>query len=179
MNFLPDSDVLALELEANARDAADPATFRDSFVFPHTSAHHSTDPEVAYFAGNSLGLLPKSTVGVIEEVIASWSTRAVAGHFSGEHPWSHMAEKLAEPMSRIVGAHTSEVVVMNTLTVNLHILMAAFYRPAGTRTKIVIEAGAFPSDDYAVASQAKLHGLDPNDTIVRLTPRDGEALLRT
>ena len=90
-----------------------------------------------------------------------------------------MAEKLAGPMARIIGAHSSEVVVMNTLTINLHVLMAAFYSPSGSRTKIVIEAGAFPSDDYAVVSQARLHGLDPGETVVRLAPRPGEHLLRT
>jgi len=173
------SDLPASAQGADALDASDQASCRDAFVFPVTTAVHATDPQVAYFAGNSLGLRPTATTAALDEVLSSWSNRAVAGHFTGEHPWSQMAEKLAEPMARIVGAHSSEVVVMNTLTVNLHILLAAFYRPSGRRTRIVIEAGAFPSDDYAVASQARLHGLDPATTIVRLTPRSGEDLLRT
>ena len=172
-------EFLALANEAVALDLADPALQRDAFVFPAAAAPDTSETDVAYFAGNSLGLRPKNAAAAIDEVVSSWSTRAVAGHFTGEHPWSHTAESLAEPMARIVGAHTDEVVVMNTLTVNLHLLMAAFYRPAGARNKIVIEAGAFPSDDYAVTSQARLHGLDPASTIVRFMPREGEALLRT
>jgi kynureninase len=162
-----------------AFDASDPAPYRDLFVFPEAVAPDTGYESAAYFAGNSLGLLPRSAKHAVAEVFDSWSHRAVAGHFTGEHPWSQMAEKLAEPMARIVGAHSSEVVVMNTLTINLHVLMAAFYRPAESRTKIVIEAGAFPSDDYAVVSQARLHGLDPEATVVRLSPRPGEHLLRT
>jgi kynureninase len=175
----PAPDLLALVQEAEALDRSDPAPSRNAFVFPAAKAPGTSETEVAYFAGNSLGLRPKSAAAAVEEVLSSWSTRAVAGHFSGKHPWSHLADSLAEPMSRIVGAHTGEIVVMNTLTVNLHLMMAAFYRPTGTRTKIVIEAGAFPSDDYAVTSQARLHGLDPADTIVRVAPRAGESLLRT
>jgi kynureninase len=172
-------EFLSLRDEAIQHDSVDPAPMRDSFVFPAAQSPTATDAEVAYFAGNSLGLLPRTTPAVLDEVLNSWSTRAVAGHFTGEHPWSSMAESLAEPMARIVGAHTSEIVLMNTLTVNIHVLLAAFYRPTGNRTKIVIEAGAFPSDDYAVASQIQLHRLDPTENIVRLSPRPGEALLRT
>lgn len=179
MSFLPNPDLVALEAEATALDGSDPAGFRDSFIVPRANVTGTGEAEVAYFAGNSLGLQPKSAVVAINEVLASWATRVVAGHFTGEYPWSQMAEKLADPMARILGAHSNEVIVMNTLTINLHVLLAAFYRPTGTRTKIVIESGAFPSDDYAVASQARLHGLDPNDTIVRVSPRAGEHLLRT
>ena len=162
-----------------AHDAADPAIFRGSFIFPRAAAPATSATSVAYFAGNSLGLLPTTAKHAVAEVFESWASRAVAGHFTGDHPWSRMAENLAEPMARIVGARGNEVVVMNTLTINLHVLLAAFYRPTATRNRIVIEAGAFPSDDYAVASQARLHSLDPSDIIVRLEPRDGEMLLRT
>ena len=160
-------------------DASDPAPFRSSFIIPDAVAPGRTHPSAAYFAGNSLGLLPRSAKGAVAEVLDSWANRAVAGHFTGQHPWSQVAEELAGPMARIIGAHTTEVVVMNTLTINLHVLMAAFYRPSGSRTKIVIEAGAFPSDDYAVVSQARLHGLDPGETVVRVGPRPGEHLLHT
>ena len=172
---IPSSHRLA---DARARDAADPAPMRSRFELPGAHAGRAYD-HVAYFAGNSRGLLPRASRGAVEEVMTSWSQHAVGGHFSGSRVWSTMVEALSEPMAELVGAHSDEVVVMNTLTINLHMLMSAFYRPSGPRTKIVIEAGAFPSDDYAVASQAQHHGLDPDDVIIRLTPRPGEALLRT
>ena len=171
----PMNDLLA---DAVARDLADPAPMRDRFELPRAHPGRAYD-HAAYFAGHSLGLLPHASRVAVDEVMTSWSERAVSGHFSGNRVWSTMVESLSEPMAALVGAHTDEVVVMNTLTVNLHMLMAAFYRPSGSRNRIVIEAGAFPSDDYAVASQAYLHGLDPNDVIIRLTPRPGEDLLRT
>jgi kynureninase len=162
--------------EANvlAGDMDDPAIFRDRFVMPRWSGG-----EVAYFAGNSLGLQPKATADVVDEVMRSWAERGVSGHFTGEQPWSKIAESLAGSMAGVVGAHAREVVLMNTLTVNLHLLMVAFYRPTADRFKVVIESGAFPSDDYVVASQVRLHGFDPSKVIVRVAPRPGEQLLRT
>jgi kynureninase len=135
--------------------------------------------EVAYFAGNSLGLMPSTVPAAVEDVLTSWSTRAVDGHLDGDYPWLPYHETMRETAARLVGAVPGEAVVMNSLTVNLHLLMVSFYRPTAERHRIVIEGGAFPSDDYAVASQAAFHGYDPADAVVRLQPRRGEHCLRT
>ncbi|WP_018658048.1 kynureninase [Actinomadura flavalba] len=159
-------------------DAADPLpTLRGEFLVP--PAPGGTHPEAAYFAGNSLGLQPRATAARVTEVLDDWGAHAVEGHFAVDRPWTRYHEPLRAPTARLVGALPHEVVVMNALTVNLHLLMASFYRPAGVRTRIVIEDAAFPSDSYAVAGQAALHGLDPAATVVRLRPRDGEDELRT
>ncbi|MBU2663809.1 kynureninase [Actinoplanes bogorensis] len=136
-------------------------------------------PEVAYFAGNSLGLQPKATRVELNEDLDDWARLGVEGHLDANRPWLPYHELLTEPAARLVGALPSEVVVMNSLTVDLHLLMVSFYRPSGSRTRIVIEDAAFPSDSYAVRSQARFHGLDPDDAVVRLRPRDGEDNLRT
>jgi kynureninase len=136
-------------------------------------------PEVAYFAGNSLGLQPKATRDELNEDLDEWARLGVEGHLDARRPWLPYHELLTAQAARLVGAKPAEVVVMNSLTVNLHLLMVSFYRPAGTRTKIVIEDAAFPSDSYAVRSQARFHGLDPDQTVVRLKPREGEDTLRT
>jgi kynureninase len=136
-------------------------------------------PEVAYFAGNSLGLQPKATRDELNEDLDEWARLGVEGHLDAKRPWLPYHELLTAQAARLVGAKPAEVVVMNSLTVNLHLLMVSFYRPAGTRTKIVIEDAAFPSDSYAVRSQARFHGLDPDQTVVRLKPREGEDTLRT
>lgn len=164
------------EADARRRDEADPG-HRHLFHVP--PAEGGRYPEAAYLAGNSLGLQPRA---VREELLAdldAWATLAVEGHVRGNRPWLPYHEPLTAPMARLVGALPAETVVMNSLTVNLHLLMAAFYRPAGERTRILIEDHAFPSDSYAVRSQAKWHGLDPDTTVLRLAPRAGEDTLRT
>ncbi len=165
--------------QAQAMDAADPMTrFRDRFHRPE-GLRKEGGPEPIYLCGNSLGLQPLSTRQVIEEELDHWARYAVVGHFLGEHPWYSYHEPLSAPMAAVVGAKPSEVVVMNALTVNLHLMMVSFYRPEGVRNKILIEASAFPSDQYAVASQARMHGLDPDEVIVEMKPREGESTLRT
>lgn len=148
------------EDEALARDAADPLpTLRDEFHVP---------PGVAYFAGNSLGLQPRATRAALLTELDDWARLGVEGHLEATHPWLPYHEELRGPAARLVGARPEETVVMNSLTVNLHLMMASFYRPAGHRTRILIEDTAFPSDSYAVRSQAAFHGLDPDQAVVRV-----------
>lgn len=157
--------------DAEALDRADSLSrFRDEFVFPES---HSGQP-VVYFAGHSLGLMPKQTPQFVQEVCADWGKYGVEGHFKGEHPWKDYHEFVTAELARLVGARESEVVAMNSLTANLHLMMVSFYRPQGKRTKILIENNTFPSDQYAVASQAHFHGLDPKNTVVELRPDPGQ-----
>jgi kynureninase len=135
--------------------------------------------EVIYMTGNSLGLQPKSVRAYVEQELKDWETLAVEGHVNAKNPWLPYHEFLTEQMARVIGAKPIETVVMNSLTVNLHLMLVSFYRPAGSRTKIVIEKGAFPSDRYAVASQIRFHGLDPAENLIEFTPREGETTLRT
>ncbi|HYV64711.1 MAG TPA: kynureninase [Myxococcales bacterium] len=136
---------------ARAQDAADPLTrFREEFVFP--------DGVELYFAGHSLGLMPRRARDYVTAELDAWGRRGVLGHFEGERPWMPYHEQLAAPASRLVGALPREVVVMNSLTVNLHLLLVSFYRPTRARHRILIEQDAFPSDRYAVASHAAFHG---------------------
>lgn len=159
---------------ARALDAADPlAPLRERFCFPQ---RHGAD--AVYFCGNSLGLQPKATRDYLEVELEDWAALGVEGHFQGRNPWYDYHAFCADAAAHVVGASTREVVMMNALTVNLHLLLASFYRPSGSRTRLVTEAGAFPSDRYAVRSQARMHGLDPDEHVVELKPRDGEALLR-
>lgn len=131
-----------------------------------------------YMCGNSLGLQPKSTETHIQQELLDWKNLGVEGHFHAKNPWMPYHSFLTEAMAKVVGAKPIEVVVMNTLTVNLHLMMISFYRPKGTRNKILIEADAFPSDKYAVASQIRLHGLDPKECLIELKPRESEYCLR-
>jgi kynureninase len=163
--------------EAEQLDVTDPAPARSRFEFPPAPPGSEFD-SVAYFAGNSLGLLPDTARAAIDDVLTSWSTRAVSGHFTGPEPWSKQAERLAGPMAELVGAFPDEVIVMNTLTINLHLILSALFRPDGDRRMIAIESGAFPSDDYAVASQLHWHRLD-RSTLVRLEPTDDSGLFTT
>ncbi|MFL5312298.1 MAG: kynureninase [Myxococcales bacterium] len=136
---------------ARAQDAADPlARFRDEFVFP--------EGVELYFAGHSLGLMPRRAREYVLAEIDAWGRRAVLGHHEGERPWLPYHEPFAEPVARLAGARPHEVVVMNSLTVNLHLLLVSFYRPDRRRHRIVVEQGAFPSDRYALVSQARFHG---------------------
>jgi kynureninase len=172
------SEILSGMEEARRLDASDPLpTLRDAFHIP--PAPSGPYPQAAYFAGNSLGLQPKTAARWVNEELDDWARLAVEGHHQGLRPWVDYHEHAREPLARLVGAMPHEVVAMNSLTVNLHLMMASFYRPSGDRTRIVIEDGAFPSDSYAVRSQAIHHGLDPARTVVRLTPRPGEHHLRT
>ncbi|MFI7536167.1 kynureninase [Streptosporangium sp. NPDC049376] len=161
-----------MQEEALRRDAEDPGN-RDLFLVP--PAEGGDYPESAYLAGNSLGLQPRATRTELLADLEAWARLGVEGHMEAERPWLPYHELLTEPAARLVGALPEETVVMNSLTVNLHLLMVSFYRPEGRRTKIVIEDTAFPSDSYAVRSQARFHGLDPETTVVRL--RDGRQVL--
>jgi len=152
---------------AVAVDRGDPlARFRDEFHIPK----RENGEEEIYFAGNSLGLMPKRAAKYVDEELTKWKRLAVKAHFEGENPWMPYHELLAEPMARLVGSAPSEVVTMNSLTVNLHLMMASFYRPTRERHRILFEEHAFPSDDYALESQAHVHGFDPDEALVRLKP---------
>ncbi len=140
---------------------------------------HASGKDAVYFVGNSLGLQPKTTRAHVEEVLDDWARYGVEGHFRPRHPWMPYHELITEPMAHVVGALPSEVVVMNTLTANLHLMMVSFYRPEGARFKILMEANAFPSDHYAIASQVRFHGYDPDEAILAVKPRAGEHTLRT
>jgi kynureninase len=154
-------------------DKVDPLrSFRDAFHFP---TFHKN--EVRYFTGNSLGLQPKSAAKYIQEELEDWAKFGVEGHFLARRPWYSYHENLTEKVARIVGAKPIEVVVTHSLTTNLHLLMVSFYRPTGKRTKILCEAKAFPSDQYALESQVKFHGLSA-ENLVEVAPREGEQLIR-
>ena len=149
--------------------------FRERFHVPVDS----TGRPVIYFVGNSLGLMPKTTRAAVEQELDDWAQLAVDGHLEGRTPWYSYHETLREPAARLVGARPHEVVCMNSLTVNLHLMMASFYRPTKTRFKVLMEDPAFPSDTYAVKSQIAHHGFDPGDAVVLARPREGEFAVRT
>ena len=154
------------DAHALALDAADPLSrFRAEF---HVPPHG--DGEQVYFCGNSLGLQPRGVRAAVLQELDDWRDLGVEGHFRGRHPWMPYHEALRAPLAALVGAEPSEVVAMNTLTVNLHLLMVSFYRPSGARRAILIEAGAFPSDRHAVESQIRLHGGDPATDLIELAP---------
>lgn len=160
---------------AQAQDAADPLSrFREQFHFPRAPEGTRS----LYFAGHSLGLQPKKAKDYVLAELEDWAHFGVEGHFTARNPWMPYHELLTASTARLVGAKPHEVAVMNTLTVNLHLLMVSFYRPTEKRHRILIEAGAFPSDQYAVASQARFHGFDPKEAILELAPRAGETAVR-
>jgi kynureninase len=148
--------------------------FRDRFLFPKVNGQ-----DAIYFCGNSLGLQPKSVKDYVAKELTNWAEMGVDGHFHGEDAWMFVKQKSKPALAEIVGAHEHEVVAMNNLSVNLHLLMVSFYQPTKERYKIIVEAGAFPSDQYMLESQVKFHGLNPDDVIVELKPREGEHTLRT
>ncbi|HEX8896251.1 MAG TPA: kynureninase [Terriglobales bacterium] len=153
-------------------DARDPlARFRQQFHIPPGS----DGSPLVYLCGHSLGLQPKSACAYIDQELEAWARLGVEAHFHGSHPWMPYHRLLTDNMAGIVGAKPLEVVVMNSLTVNLHLMMVSFYRPTPERHKIVVEAGAFPSDQYAFRSQIRFHGFDPRTSLLELTPRPGEA----
>ena len=159
---------------AQSLDAQDELRkYRDEFHFPHVNGK-----QVIYFTGNSLGLQPKRTKTYVDEVMNDWANLAVEGHFYADKPWWDYQERFAVPLSDIVGAKPTEVGVMNTLTVNLHLLMVSFYNPTPQKYKIICEEKAFPSDQYMFQSQVKFHGFDPKDAIVEIKRREGEANIR-
>lgn len=160
---------------AKEMDAADSlGSFRNKFFIPQ---HNGKD--CIYLTGNSLGLQPKSTASYIQQELDDWARLGVEGHFHAKHPWLHYHEMFATQLSNIVGCLPHEVVAMNQLTVNLHLMMVTFYRPTPTRYKIICEAKAFPSDQYAFETQVKFHGFDPAEAIIEVAPREGEHTLRT
>lgn len=149
------------------------SNYRDEFIFPKINGK-----QVIYFTGNSLGLQPKRTKSYVDEVMNDWAKLAVEGHFYADKPWWDYHERFAIPLSKIVGAKPTEVTVMNTLTVNLHLLMVSFYHPTPKKYKIICEEKAFPSDQYMLQSQVKFHGFDPKDAIVEIKRREGEHNIR-
>ena len=159
--------------QALAPDAADPLRpFRNEFLVPR---HRERDQ--VYFVGNSLGLQPRGARAQVLEVLDKWAGEAVEGHFSGPTAWMNYHGLVREPLARLVGAQPGEVVAMNTLTVNLHLMMASFYRPTRERPAILIEAGAFPSDRHAVESQIRLHGFDPATDLIEVQPDEAAGTL--
>ena len=159
---------------AKEQDLHDPlASFRNQFHIPKDSNGNNW----LYFTGNSLGLQPKTTQKYIQQELNDWANLGVEGHFEAKNPWLNYHELLRDQMAKIVGAKPLEVVVMNTLTTNLHLLMVSFYKPTKIKYKIVIESDAFPSDRYAVQSQLKFHGFSEED-LIEWKPRKGEELLR-
>lgn len=148
--------------------------FRDLFYIPIVHSKESI-----YFTGNSLGLQPKSTQDYVLNELEDWASMGVEGHFHARNPWMPYHEIFPEQLSKIVGCLPNEVVVMNQLTVNLHLLMVSFYRPTSTKFKILCEAKAFPSDQYALESQVKFHGFDYEDAVIEVAPREGEHCIRT
>ena len=161
---------------ARRLDAEDPLrSFRDKFHLPLGKDGSS----LIYFAGNSLGLMPKAARQIVEQELDDWAKLAVDAHLSAKTPWYSYHETLREPTARLIGAKPIEVICMNSLTVNLHLMMATFYRPTKSRFKILMEDPAFPSDTYAVKTQIVHHGLDPKKALVVARPRAGEFTVRT
>jgi kynureninase len=163
---------LAFAKKLDERDTL--ALFRKKFYFPKLNGG-----EVVYFTGNSLGLQPTTTQDYILNELEDWATFGVEGHFHARKPWLSYHEQFAAPLANLVGALPEEVVAMNQLTVNLHLLMVSFYQPKGKRYKIICEAKAFPSDQYALETQVKFHGYQPNDAIIEVFPRANEYCIRT
>ena len=160
---------------ARSLDAQDPLkNFRDEFYCPMHKGERAI-----YFCGNSLGLQPKATEFAIQYELDYWKKYGVEGWFAGETPWLSYHKNMSELAAPIVGARPEEVIIMNTLTVNLHLMMVSFYRRTAKRFKILMEGSAFPSDQYAIESQARFHGFDPSIAIIELIPREGEDCLRT
>ncbi len=159
---------------AQQQDAADPLkNYRDKFYFPRMHGR-----EVVYFTGNSLGLQPKATQDYVLNELEVWATFGVEGHFHARNPWLSYHEKFAGPVAKIVGALPDEVIVMNQLTVNLHLMMVSFYKPTKERYKILCEAKAFSSDQYAIESQVKHHGYTATEAVIEVAPRAGEHCIR-
>ena len=170
MQFSADEDF------AKQLDVQDPLrSFRERFHLPLGK----DGKPLIYFAGNSLGLMPKPAKRIVEQELHDWATLGVAAHLEGKTPWYSYHETLREPAARLVGAKPNEVICMNSLTVNLHLMMATFYGPTKSRFKILMEDPAFPSDTYAIKTQIVHHELNPKDALVLARPRKGELTVRT
>jgi len=160
---------------ATQLDEQDPLReFQSRFLFPQ---HNGED--AIYFCGNSLGLQPATAQQYITDQMTNWKNMAIEGFFDGDDPWLNYHKRMTGTLAALVGAKREEVSIMNSLTVNLHLLMVSFYKPSNKRYKIIMEGGAFPSDQYAVESQVRFHGYDPKDAVIEVFPRDGEFILRT
>lgn len=160
---------------AKVQDDADSLKrFRGEFLFPNQNGK-----QFIYLCGNSLGLQPKKAHQVLKQQLANWENYAVEGWFEGNSPWMFYHKEVKKLMAPLVGALPAEVCPMNTLTVNLHLLMVSFYQPKGKRFKIIMEGNAFPSDQYAIESQVRFYGYEPKDAIIEIFPRAGEEILRT
>jgi kynureninase len=171
MNYTDTSENFALQA-----DQTDPLrSYREQFHIPK----HSDGSDIIYFCGNSLGLQPKAVEEIMLQELEDWKKLGVEGHFHAKRPWMPYHEFFTEKLAKVVGAEPEEVVVMNTLSANLHLMMVSFYRPTAQRYKIVIEGGAFPSDKYAVDSQLRFHGFNPEQGLIQLRPQMGEDTLRT
>src|SRR5207247_4137352 len=170
MTFSADED-FALQLDAE--DSLQ--HFREKF---HLLLGKDGRPLI-YFAGNSLGLMPKAARAIVEEELDNWAKLGVDAHHATGTPWYTYHEALREPTARLVGANSLEVIYMNSLTVNLHLMMATFYRPTKSRFKILMEEPAFPSDTYAIKTQIVHHGLDPKDTLILARPRKDALAIQT
>ncbi len=147
-------------------------SFRERFLFPQHE-----DNDVRYFCGNSLGLQPRSVSYLMQKELDDWGKYGVEGHFRARNPWFSYHHLFSERLAKLVGAHKDEVVATNTLTVNLQLLMTSFYRPNRDRYKIIMEAGAFPSDQYAVETQVRMHGFEPDDAIIEISPRNNAYII--
>jgi kynureninase len=170
MMQLENSLVFAKQLDADD----ELSRFRNKFIIPKRNGR-----EQIYFLGNSLGLQPESTSRYIQQVLDQWASHGVESFFQGDNPWMNHHKELVKVLSKIVGAPPHELVVMNQLTVNLHLMMVSFYQPVGKRNKILCEAKAFPSDQYMIETHLKHLGLDPHTTIIEVSPRSGEHTIRT
>ncbi len=160
---------------AKESDARDPLkNFRDHFLIPRYK-----DGNQIYFLGNSLGLQSKNIKEETDKILDQWSSYGVEGFFAGKYPWMEYHDQLIKPLSKIAGTLPSEITVMNQLTVNLHLMMVSFYQPRGKRNKILCESKAFPSDQYMFETHIKNHGLNPDDVLIEVKPREGEYLIRT
>ena len=158
---------------AKQLDDKDPlASYREKFYIPQVNGRDSI-----YLCGNSLGLQPKTVKDYLDQELKDWANLGVEGHLQAKNPWYSYHENFSNPLSRLVGAKSSEVIAMNGLTVNLHLMLISFYRPQGKRYKILCEHKAFPSDQYAFESQVKLNGYDPEDAIIEVGPKDGDSLI--
>ena len=177
MTRAADRELVSTERDhARSLDAADPlARYRDRFSFPKKDDGRP----VVYLLGNSLGLMSDSAQVAIADELRRWGSLAVDGHFQEPGDWLTYQDAFRDKAARLVGAHENEIVFMNTLTMNLHVMLISFYQPQGERTKILIEENAFPSDRYAVGSQVRIHGLDPSSTVIVARAREGEVVLRT
>jgi kynureninase len=170
--FMKFENSLAFAKKIDRQDSL--RSYRSTFLLPKLNGKTAI-----YLTGNSLGLQPKSTKKFVNEELEDWAKLGVEGHFHSRRPWLHYHQFSKKSLAKLVGAKPSEVVAMNQLTVNLHLMMTSFYRPTKSRFKILTEAGAFSSDQYAFESQVRCHGLNPEETIIELSPRQGEFTLRT